>query len=164
MASKSRLTVFLVSTPLVVVAVAGGLLGTSALARQQGVPQLRMLDDCVQLIRGAYVQPVDIDKVFDGAMRGLADGLDSSSAYLTPADVKDIQSDVPLGAGETGLTITKQFYLRVVGVRDGSPAARVGLRTGDNIRGIDGQPTREMSAIEAWPPPPGGAPPDRKSS
>ncbi|HEY6357351.1 MAG TPA: S41 family peptidase [Vicinamibacterales bacterium] len=147
MASKSRLTVFLVSTPLVVVAVAGGLLGTSALARQQGVPQLRMLDDCVQLIRGAYVQPVDIDKVFDGAMRGLADGLDSSSAYLTPAEVKDIQSNVPLGAGETGLVVTKQFYLRVVGVRDGSPAARAGLRTGDNIRGIDGQPTREMSAI-----------------
>jgi carboxyl-terminal processing protease len=147
MASKSRLTVFLVSTPLVVVAVAGGLLGTSALARQQGVPQLRMLDDCVQLIRGAYVQPVDIDKVFDGAMRGLADGLDSSSAYLTPAEVKDIQSAAPLGAGETGLVVTKQFYLRVVGVRDGSPAARAGLRTGDNIRGIDGQPTREMSAI-----------------
>jgi carboxyl-terminal processing protease len=148
MASKSRLTVFLVSAPLVVLAVAGGLLGTSALARQQGVPQLRMFEDCVQLIRGAYVEPVDIDKVMDGAMRGLADGLDSSSAYLTPTEVKDVQSGAPLGAGETGLVITKQFYLRVVGVRDGSPAARAGLRTGDNIRGIDAQPTREMSALE----------------
>jgi len=148
MASKSRLTVFLVSTPLVVLAVAGGLLGTSALARQQGLPQLRMFEDCVQLIRGAYVEPVDIDKVMDGAMRGLADGLDSSSAYLTPAEVKDVQSGASLGAGETGLVITKQFYLRVVGVRDGSPAARSGLRTGDNIRGIDAQPTREMSALE----------------
>jgi carboxyl-terminal processing protease len=148
MASKSRLTVFLVSAPLVVLAVAGGLLGTSALARQQGVPQLRMFEDCVQLIRGAYVEPVDIDKVMDGAMRGLADGLDSSSAYLTPGEVKDLQSGAPLGAGETGLVITKQFYLRVVGVRDGSPAARAGLRTGDNIRGIDAQPTREMSALE----------------
>jgi carboxyl-terminal processing protease len=84
----------------------------------------------------------------DGAMRGLADGLDSSSAYLTPAQVQDVQSGAPLGAGETGLVITKQFYLRVVGVRDGSPAARAGLRTGDNIRGIDAQPTREMSALE----------------
>jgi len=145
---RSRLMVFLISTPLVVLAVAGGLLGTSALARQQGVPQLAIFDDCVQLIRSAYVEPVDIDKVMDGAMRGLADGLDGSSAYLTPAQMKDVQANAPLAAGDPGLVITKAFYLRVVSVRDGSPAAKAGLRTGDYLRGIDGQPTREMSAIE----------------
>lgn len=148
MASKSRLTIFLVSTPLVIVAVAGGLLGTSALARQQGLQDLKIFGDCLQLIRDAYVQPVDMDKVMDGAMRGLVDGLDQSSAYLTSAEVKDVQANTPLGKGETGLVVTKQFYLRVVGVRDGSPAARAGLRTGDYIRGIDAQPTREMSALE----------------
>jgi carboxyl-terminal processing protease len=112
------------------------------------VPQLAIFDDCVQLIRSAYVEPVDIDKVMDGAMRGLADGLDGSSAYLPPAQVKDLQANAPLAAGDLGLVITKAFYLRIVGVRDGSPAAKAGLRTGDYIRGIDGQPTREMSAIE----------------
>ena len=148
MPRRSRLVVFLISTPLVVLAVAGGLLGTHALARQQGVPQLAIFDDCVQLIRSAYVEPVDIDKVMDGAMRGLADGLDGSSAYLTPAQVKDVQANAALAAGDPGLVVTKSFYLRIVGVRDGSPAAKAGLRTGDYIRGIDGQPTREMSALE----------------
>src|SRR5262245_966804 len=41
----------------------------------------------------------------------------------------------------------RQFYLRVLGVRDGSPAARAGLRTGDFIRMIDGKATRDMSAV-----------------
>jgi carboxyl-terminal processing protease len=148
MASKSRLTVFLISTPLVIIAVAGGLLGTSALARQQGVSELKVFGDCVQLIRDAYVEPVDMDKVMDGAMRGLADGLDPSSAYLNADEVKTVQANAPLPAGETGIVLTKQFYLRIVGVRDGSPAARAGLRTGDYVRGIDATPTRELSALE----------------
>ncbi len=144
---SKRLTVFLVSTPLVILAAGGGLLGSSALARQQGINELRMFEDCVSLIRAAYVEPADMDKVLDGAMRGLVEGLDTSSAYLTAPEVKDIQAGTPLPAGDTGLVITKQFYLRIVGVRDGSPAARAGLRTGDYIRGIDGKPTREMSAV-----------------
>ena len=41
----------------------------------------------------------------------------------------------------------RQFYLRVVGVRDGSPAARAGLQSGDFIRAIDDKPTRDMSAL-----------------
>ena len=78
-------------------------------------------------------------------MRGLADGLDSSSAYLTPPEVKSLDANAALPAGDTGLTVTRQFYLRVVGVRDGSPAAKAGILTGDFIRMIDGQPTRDMS-------------------
>jgi carboxyl-terminal processing protease len=35
-----------------------------------------------------------------------------------------------------------------VAARDGSPAARAGLRTGDYVRAIDGRPTRDMSVFE----------------
>jgi carboxyl-terminal processing protease len=83
----------------------------------------------------------------DGAMRGLADGLDPASAYLLPAEVQAVEADTALPPGDVGLTITRQFYLRVVGVRDGSPAAKAGLRTGDYLRGIDGKPTRDLSAF-----------------
>ena len=44
--------------------------------------------------------------------------------------------------------LIKQYYLRVVSVRDGSPAARAGLRTGDFIRVIGDKATRNMTAIE----------------
>src|SRR4029077_14266751 len=46
---------------------------------------------------------------------------------------------------DVGLDLTKQFYLRVVAARDRSAAAKAGLRTGDYVRAIDGQPTRELS-------------------
>ncbi len=146
MSSKSRWVIFLISTPLVVFTAVGGLLGASA-AQSESFTHLKVFEDVVSLIVSAYVEPVDADKVMEGAMRGLADGLDPASAYLTPDDVATLQAGTPLPAGDVGLTVTRQFYLRVVGVRDGSPAARAGLRTGDYIRAIDGKPTRDVSAF-----------------
>jgi len=146
MTSRSRWLIFLVSTPLVVIAGIGGLLGAST-TTQQSLPQLRVFEDVTSLVMQAYVEPVDADRVMEGAMRGLVDGLDPSSAYLTPEEVRDLDANAPLPAGSLGITVTRQFYLRVVGVRDGSPAARAGLQTGDYIRGIDGKPTREVSTF-----------------
>lgn len=146
MSSKSRLLIFLVSTPLVLFVAVGGVLGASTTTRQQSFPQLSIFQDVVSLVMNAYVEPVDPDKAMDGAMRGLADGLDPSSAYLLPAEVTALEAKTPMPAGDTGLTITRQFYLRVVGVRDGSPAAKAGIHTNDFIRMIDDKPTRDMSA------------------
>jgi carboxyl-terminal processing protease len=44
--------------------------------------------------------------------------------------------------------LTRQYYLRVIAARDGSPAAKAGLQTGDFVRGIDSKPTRDMSVFE----------------
>jgi len=95
-----------------------------------------------------YVEEVKVDKAMEGALRGLAEGLDPDSAYLTAAQVKDIEQKKPLPEGETGIELTRQFYLRVIAARDQSPAAKVGIKTGDYIRAIDGKPTRDMSVFE----------------
>lgn len=147
MSSKARWFLVALSTPLVIVAAVGGLIGASPAVPQKGFEHLRVFEDVVQLVNGAYVEEVNPDKVFDGAMRGLAEGLDASSAYLPPAEVALVDNKTPLGEGDTGLVITRQFYLRVLGVRDGSPAARAGIRTGDFVRAIDETPTRDMSAF-----------------
>jgi carboxyl-terminal processing protease len=52
------------------------------------------------------------------------------------------------GEGQTGLELTRQYYLRVIAARDGSPAAKAGLMPGDYIRAIDGQSTRDTSVYE----------------
>lgn len=149
MTSRSRWLLFVVSTPLVLVAAVGGLLGANAAPppQAQGFTHLRVFDDVVSLIMSSYVETVDPDKVLDGAMRGLADSLDPMSAYLAPEEVAQAKSNASLPAGDVGLVVSRQFYLRIVGVKDGSPAARAGLRTNDFIRGINGTPTREMSAF-----------------
>ena len=44
--------------------------------------------------------------------------------------------------------MTRQYYLRVIAARDGSPAAKAGLQTGDYVRAIDGKPARDLSVFE----------------
>ena len=81
-------------------------------------------------------------------MSGLADGLDPDSAYLSAGQVKQLESGTPLPPGDVGIDLTRQYYLRIIATRDGSAAARAGLRTGDYVRAIDDLPTREMSVFE----------------
>ena len=147
MTSKTRLFVLLVSAPIIAFAMVGGVLG-SAIARDDTYQQLRVFQDVVSLISSNYVEEANLSRVMTGAMRGLAEGLDPDSSYLLPAEVKRLEAGEVLPPAETGLEITRQYYLRIVSARDDSPAARAGLRPGDLIRIIDQNSTRDMSAFE----------------
>src|ERR1044071_3891141 len=103
MSSRSRALVFLISTPLALLLIVCGLLGAARPAPQQGVPHLNVFEDVVALIIQNYVEDVNVDRVFDGAMRGLADGLDGSSAYLTPDEVRAIDAKQAPPPADVGL-------------------------------------------------------------
>lgn len=147
MSARSRVAVLLISTPIVAFVVVGGFLGQAS-AGQDSYQHLRVFEDVIGLILNNYVEEVNIGRVMDGAMRGLADGLDADSAFLQPADVKTIDSGAPPPAADVGLELTRQYYLRVIAARDGSPAARAGLRPGDYVRAINGKPTRDLSVFD----------------
>ena len=147
MNSRTRAIVISISAPVIAFAIVGGLLG-KVMAREETFQHLKPFDDVVNFITGNYVEEVKIEKVMHGAMRGLADGLDPDSAYLTADQVKEVESQKPLPAGDIGLELTRQYYLRVIAARDGSAAARAGLRSGDYVRAINDKPTREMSVWE----------------
>jgi carboxyl-terminal processing protease len=147
MTSRTRLIVLSISAPVIVFTIVGAFLG-KVLAREDTYQHLRIFDDVVSLITEKYVEQVNVDKVMHGGMRGLAEGLDPDSAYLSPQEVKQAETGGALPAGDVGLDLTRQYYLRVIAARDGSPAARAGLRTGDYVRAIDSAPTREMSVWE----------------
>jgi carboxyl-terminal processing protease len=147
MSRSTRRIVLWISTPVVAFAIIGGVL-SKATAREDTYPQLRIFADVVDKITGDYVDKVNVDKVMAGAMHGLADSLDPDSAYLSADQVKQIESNAPLPTGDVGLDLTRQYYLRVIATRDGSPADKAGLRTGDYVRIIDDMPTREMSVFE----------------
>jgi len=148
MTSRTRLLVFLVSAPVIAFAILGGFLGNTLARGDDTYSRLRVFQDVVSLITNNYVEEPDIDKVMRGALRGLAEGLDPDSAYLTAQQVRQLESRSPLPPGDVGLELTHQYYLRVVAARDGSPAARAGVQPGDFVRVIDGEATRDMSAFE----------------
>ena len=161
MTTRTRLSVLLISTPLLAFIVIGGALGRAS-SGDDAFQHLRVFEDVVSLILNNYVEEVKVDHVMEGAMRGLADGLDPDSAYLTPDEVKALDRSGPCAslspsaacasgstpAGDVGIELTRQYYLRVIAARDGSPAAKAGLQTGDYVRAIDDKPTRDMSVWE----------------
>jgi carboxyl-terminal processing protease len=147
MSSHTRRVVLWISAPVVAFAIVGGFL-SKVTAREDTYGPLHIFDDVVGLISSNYVEKADLDKVMLGAMHGLTDGLDADSAYLSAEQVKQVEANAPLPTGDVGLDLTRQYYLRVVAARDGSPAAKAGLRTGDYVRAIGDRPTREMSVFE----------------
>ena len=147
MSPSFRRVVLWVSAPVVAFAVIGGLLGRVA-AREDTYPHLTVFNDVVRLISDRYVEKADMDKVMAGAMRGLSDGLDPDSAFLTSDLVKLVEANTPLPAGDLGIDLPRQYWLSIIATRDGSPAAKAGLHTGDFVRLIGDTPTREMSVYE----------------
>lgn len=148
MTSKTRLSILLVSTPVLAFVIVGGLIGQERVPGDGLFRHLRVFEDVIQLVMSNYVEEVKVDRAMEGAMRGLADGLDPDSAYLDTRQVRSVAAGESLPDGEVGLELTRQYYLRVIAARDGSSAAKAGLQTGDFVRAIDGKPTRDMSVFE----------------
>src|SRR5262249_32497650 len=82
MSSRTRFIVMTISALVIAFAIVGGFLG-KVMAREDTYPQLKIFGDVIDLISSNYVEEANIDKVMRGAMKGLADGLDPDSAYLT---------------------------------------------------------------------------------
>jgi carboxyl-terminal processing protease len=148
MTSRTRFIAILISAPVIAFTVIGGLLGHAMARADETYANLRVFHDVVSLIMSNYVEQPNMDSVMRGAMRGLAEGLDSDSAYLTAPQVRQFEAGEQAAPADVGITLTHQYYLRVVATRDDSPAAKAGIRPGDFVRLLDSRPTRDMSALE----------------
>jgi len=147
MTSRTRLWVLLFSTPVIVFAILGGYLG-QVMAKDDTYQHLRVFEDVVSLVLNNYVEEVDVKKAMKGAMNGLADNLDPDSAFLPSNVASAYEANAPAGPADVGIDLSRQYYLRVISVRDGSPAAKAGLRSGDFIRAIDKRSTKDISIYE----------------
>ena len=141
MTSKTRLSILLVSTPVLAFVIVGGLIGQERSSGDRVFRHLRVFDDVVQLVMSNYVESVKVDKAMEGALRGLADGLDPDSAYLDAHEVRAVAAGEALPDGEVGIELTRQYYLRVIAARDGSAAAKAGLQTEtSSVRSMESRP------------------------
>src|SRR5207237_1692404 len=147
MTSRTRLWVLLISTPVIVFAIIGGYLG-QAMTKDDTYQHLRVFEDVVSLVLNNYVEEVDVKKAMKGAMNGLADNLDADSGFLPATVASAYEANSPSGPADVGVELRRQYYLRVVSVRYGSPAAKAGIRSGDFVRAIDKRSTKDISIFE----------------
>ena len=94
---------------------------------------------------------IDVDLLAQGAIQGMVEALgDPYTSYL---DMEAYQLEVGNMAGTfegIGAEVAiRDGQLTVVAPFDGSPAAKAGIRAGDVILEVDGEPTSEMSLMEA---------------
>jgi C-terminal peptidase prc len=112
---------------------------------------LLLLKGVADLIKDYYVEEPNALKTMKGALRGLIGPLDPLSTYLDSQAVKKHINPDANTLKETGIVVYKTFgtYPVVIGVKDNSPAANAGIKVGDTLSEMDGQPLLELSMREA---------------
>jgi len=111
----------------------------------------RLLDAVMQKVREAYVDPVDEETLWQGAIAGMMDQLgDPNSAYLTPERLERLQLTASNAYRGVGLQVdVLDGWITVAQPRPGSPAERAGLLTGDRLVELDGKSMRGWTVGEA---------------
>lgn len=105
------------------------------------------LMEVMQLIRKNYVDidKVDYQELIRGAMEGMTNKLDPYSAFLPPKEFDSLMEDTEGEFGGIGVTISvKDGILTVVSPIAGTPGARAGIISGDQIIKIDQEPLEDV--------------------
>ncbi|MBI2339180.1 MAG: S41 family peptidase [Deltaproteobacteria bacterium] len=112
--------------------------------------ELEVFSRIIEIVDKNYVEPVDEKELIEGAIRGMLSSLDPHTVYLPPDLYKEFKSDTTGKFGGIGIEITvKDDVLTVVSPIEDSPAFKAGIRPGDRIIKIDGQPAKEMTLVDA---------------
>jgi carboxyl-terminal processing protease len=93
-----------------------------------------------QIVHDEYlVQPVDDEKMMQGAIRGMMDSLgDPHSAYMDPVEYSDASAPLEGYSGIGAWVNTEGKYLTITEPMKGSPSESAGIKKGDQIIAIDG--------------------------
>ncbi|MCC6803590.1 MAG: S41 family peptidase [Anaerolineae bacterium] len=104
------------------------------------------------MIQNDYIDEVDIDKLVDGATKGLVDALgDQYSGYMNPEVYDLVNSDLSgefNGIGVIIHTDEDTGAIRVVGLLDGAPAQAAGILPGDVFAAVDGEDVTGMNQTD----------------
>jgi carboxyl-terminal processing protease len=117
-----------------------------------GYAQISLFAKAIQLIRQDYVDgsKVSYHDLIYAAMRGMLSSLDPHSGFMDPSDFKDMQDDTRSRFNGLGVEVSvKNGLLTVVTPMEGTPAAKAGIVSGDEILKINGSSTEKMGLQDA---------------
>ncbi|HYY15735.1 MAG TPA: S41 family peptidase, partial [Gammaproteobacteria bacterium] len=119
-------------------------------ARGDDYENLRVFTEVLSLVQSNYVEDIDSKKLVEGAVKGMLKTLDPHTSYMPPEVYKEMQVETEGQFGGLGIEITvRDDQLTVVSPIEETPAFRAGLKAGDRILKIDGEPTKEITLLDA---------------
>jgi carboxyl-terminal processing protease len=101
--------------------------------------QARLFAEVLERVKQDYVEPIDDAILLESAIRGMVSDLDAHSQYLDASEYRDIR--VSTSGSYTGIGVEVDEVdgvLHVITPIAGSPAARSGIKAGDQIMAVDG--------------------------
>jgi len=133
------------------------LLAALAMAWNQGMATdedrfepLKRFTQVLDLVEKQYVHDVDRNELIEGAIEGMLQSLDPHSSYLSPEEYREMQVNTSGEFSGIGIEITlENGRLTVVSPIEDTPAYEAGLKPGDVILEIDGEPTDNITLMEA---------------
>lgn len=102
-------------------------------------------------VQERYVEEVDSEALFEGAIRGMFTALDPHSQWLPPDSFNQLTKETDGEFSGVGLHITldKNGILTAITPIPGTPAAKAGIQPWDRIIEINGESTEGITLLEA---------------
>ena len=119
----------------------GGLLSSPSQpdADELAWEQARLFAEVMERVKRDYVEPIDDSVLLESAIRGMVSDLDVHSQYLDADEYRDIRISTTGSYTGVGIEVGEvDGVVKVVSPIAGSPAARAGIRSGDQIVAVDG--------------------------
>lgn len=111
---------------------------------------LRTFTDVYMRIKRNYVEEVEDSELLENAIRGMLNGLDPHSTYLTPDEFSELRIGTQGEFGGLGLEVgMEDGFVKVIAPIDDTPASRAGIQAGDLIIRLDDTPVKGLSLQEA---------------
>jgi carboxyl-terminal processing protease len=111
---------------------------------------LDLFGEVFDRVRADYVTPVSDETLVESAINGMLTSLDPHSNYLNEKDFNDMKVQTRGEFGGLGIEVSMENGLvKVVSPIDDTPAAHAGLKPGDLITRLDGQPVLGMTLPQA---------------